>query len=197
MMLELVVIGGSAGSLDALSELLPALSELLPALPPGWRVPVVIAVHLPQRAPSVLADVLRAQSRLPVLEAEDKQPLAGGAVHVARPGYHLLVDAGPRLALAVDEPVNFSIPSIDVLFESAAAACGPGVAAIVLSGANDDGARGLAAVRAAGGVAVVQEPGDARVDVMPRAALRGCPDAKVLPARALAEFLGGLAAEAT
>ncbi len=182
---ELVLLGGSAGSLEA-------LREILPALPPAWSVPTVVVVHLPRAGASALAEVLAAHTPLPVLEAEDKQPLAGGAIHVARPGYHLLVDAGPALALAVDDPVHFSMPSLDVLFESAAATCGPRVAAVVLSGANEDGARGLAAIRAAGGVAAVQAPDDAAVGAMPEAALRACPDATVLPAGALGAFLRGL-----
>jgi two-component system chemotaxis response regulator CheB len=184
--IELVVMGGSAGSLDA-------LEALLPGLPRGFALPIVVVVHLPRSGPSALAEVLAAYTRLPVVEAEDKQPLAPATVHVARPGYHLLVDVGPALALAVDDPEHFSMPSLDVLFESAAATCGPDVAAVVLSGGNEDGSRGLAAVRAAGGVAAVQAPEDATIDVMPRAALRGCPDATVLPARALGGFLGSLA----
>ncbi len=184
---ELVLVGGSAGSLDA-------LSELLAAVPGDWTVPIVVVVHLARDAPSALAEVLGAYTPLPVVEAEDKQPLGEGTIHVARPAYHLLVDAGPALALSVDDPERFSMPSIDVLFESAAATCGAGVAAVVLSGANDDGARGLAAIRAAGGMAAVQAPDDAEVDVMPRAALASCPDAVVLPARGLGEWLGSLAA---
>lgn len=184
--IALVVMGGSAGSLDA-------LAALLPGLPPAWRLPIVLVVHLPPTAPSALAEVLAAYTHLRVVEAEDKQPLAPATVHVARPGYHLLVDVGPALALAVDDPEHFSMPSVDVLFESAAATCGPDVAAVVLSGGNEDGSRGLAAVRAAGGVAAVQAPEDATIDVMPRAALRGCPDATVLPAKALGGFLGSLA----
>ncbi len=185
--IELVVVGGSAGSLDA-------FAELLAGLPERWSLPIVVVIHLPRDARSALPEVLGAHTRLPVVEAEDKQPLASGTIHVARPGYHLLVDAGPALALAVDDPVHFSMPSVDVLFESAAATLGPGVAAVVLSGANEDGERGLAAVRGAGGLAAVQAPDDAAMDVMPRAALRGCPDATVLPARALGGFLASVAA---
>jgi two-component system chemotaxis response regulator CheB len=184
---EVVLVGGSAGALDA-------LSELLPALPRDWRLPIVLVVHLPRRGPSALAEVLAAHTPLAVVEADDKQPLSARTLHVARAGYHLLVDEGPALALAVDDPEHFSMPSIDVLFESAAATCGAAAAAVVLSGANEDGARGLAAVRAAGGAIAVQAPDDATIDVMPRAALRACPDAAALPARALGEWLGALAA---
>ncbi len=184
---ELVVVGGSAGALDA-------LTALLRGLPAGWRLPIAVVVHLPREGPSALAEVLAAHTPLAVVEAEDKQPLSARTLHVARAGYHLLVDAGPALALAVDHPEHFSMPSVDVLFESAAAACGRAVAAVVLSGANEDGARGLAAIRAGGGAVAVQAPDEAVIDVMPRAALRACPDATVLPARALGEWLGSLAA---
>lgn len=183
--IDVVVVGGSAGSVEA-------LGVLLAGLPPDWALAMAIVVHLPRDAPSALAGVLAARCALPVLEAEDKEPLAPGTVHVARPGYHLIVDPGPALALAIDEPVHFCIPAIDVLFESAAAICGPRVAGIVLSGGNADGARGLAAIRAAGGLAAVQAPEEAAVDAMPRAALEACPDARVLPLRALADLLASL-----
>jgi two-component system chemotaxis response regulator CheB len=133
--------------------------------------------------------VLATFTDLRVVEAEDKLPIGGGGLYVARPGYHLLVDEGPTLALSVDEPVHFCRPSIDVLLESAAATCGAEVTGVILSGANEDGARGLAAVRAAGGRAAVQAPEDAASAAMPRAALRACPGATVLPARALGRFL--------
>jgi two-component system chemotaxis response regulator CheB len=136
--------------------------------------------------------VLSARTPFPVEQAVDKQPLMPGTIYVAAPDYHLLVDPGPALALSVDEPVQFSIPSIDVLFESAAATCREGVVAVLLSGASADGANGLAAVCAAGGVAVVQAPDDAAVDTMPRAALLRCPGAAVVPAAEIASFLCSL-----
>lgn len=181
---DLVVIGGSAGALEA-------LRPLLAALPPRWPIPVALVLHVP-RGPSALVPVLAERSALRIREAEDKEPLAPGAVHVAPPGYHLLVDDGATLSLSVDPPVHFSIPSIDVLFESAAAALGPRVAAVLLSGGSDDGAAGLAAVHAAGGLALVQAPEDAAVPVMPRAGLRACPAATALPARELPRLLASL-----
>jgi two-component system chemotaxis response regulator CheB len=179
---EVVLVGGSAGSLEP-------LSALAARLPPDWPVPVVVVVHLPPAGPSALAAALAAETALAVTEIEDKQPLAAGTIHVGPPGYHVLVDEGPVLSLAVDEPVHFSIPSIDVLFESAAATCGDRAVGVILSGASEDGASGLAAIRAAGGTAVVQAPGDAQVPLMPRAALGRCPDATVLPGSELAAFL--------
>jgi two-component system, chemotaxis family, protein-glutamate methylesterase/glutaminase len=183
---DLVVIGGSAGALDA-------LAAFLPLLPRGWPLPIALVVHLPRNAPDGLAAVLGTYSVLPVAQAEDKQPLAPGTIYVGAPGYHLLVDEGPALALSVDDPVHFSMPSVDVLFESAAATCGPRVAGLLLSGANEDGANGLAAICAAGGVAAVQAPEEALVATMPRAALRRCPGATVLPAAAISDFLCSLA----
>jgi two-component system, chemotaxis family, protein-glutamate methylesterase/glutaminase len=179
---DLVAVGGSAGALEALCAFLPALQ-------PEWNVPIVVVLHLPRGGASGLAAVLGAQTPLRVSDAVDKAPLEPGTIHVGIPGYHLLVDAGPRLALSVDEPVHHSMPALDVLFESAAATCGPRVAGIVLSGANEDGAAGLAAIWSRGGIAAVQAPEDAKVPTMPAAALRACPEANVVPARDLASFL--------
>ena len=179
---DLVVVGGSAGSLDA-------LGRVLGALPAAFRLPIALVVHLPRAGSSALAEVLGRRCSLPVREAHDKEPLAPGTVHVAPPGYHLLVDAGLALALSVDDPVHFSIPSIDVLFESAAWTCGARVAGVVLSGASGDGAAGLAAICAAGGVAAVQDPAEAAVATMPAAALARCPRAAVLPAAGLHRLL--------
>ncbi|BDG05487.1 chemotaxis protein CheB [Anaeromyxobacter oryzae] len=181
-----VVIGGSAGALEP-------LRELLHAFPAGYPVPVVVVLHLPRTGPSALADVLGAGCRLAVREAVDKAPLAPGVVHVAPPGYHVLVEAGPALALSVDDPVHFSIPSIDVLFESAAATCGPRVAGVVLSGASADGAAGLAAIESAGGVVAVQAPAGAALPTMPAAALARCPCAAALPVAELSALLVALA----
>jgi two-component system chemotaxis response regulator CheB len=182
---EAVAIGASHGGVDALISLLPGLD-------PRVRVPVVIVLHLSRERPSLLAEVLTPHCRLPVIEAEDQEPLHGGRVYLATPDYHLLVDRGPRLALSLDEPVNFSRPAIDVLFESAADIFGPGLLAILLTGASPDGAEGLQAVRRAGGQAVVQDPAEARAPAMPRAALaRGAVEA-VLNLREIRALLSSL-----
>lgn len=171
-----IVIGGSAGALDA-------LAIILPALPADLAVPVVIALHVSPREPSHLAAVLGNKCALPVREADDKEPVEHG-VYLAPPDYHLLVERSRCFSLSVDELVHFSRPSIDVLFETAAAAFGPALVAVLLSGANDDGAHGLAAVRAAGGTTVVQDPVSAAVATMPRSALAlGCVDHILAPAR--------------
>lgn len=183
-----VVIGGSAGSVEA-------LAVLLPALPATLQAAVLVVVHLPRNRPSLLCNIFQPRCALPLREAEDKQPIVPGTVYFAPLDYHLLVDSGPALALSVDAPVHYSRPSIDVLFESAADVYGKVLMGIVLSGANQDGARGLAAIEAQGGLAVVQEPGSASVRTMPEAALAWTAAPRILAPRQMASFLNALHAE--
>jgi two-component system, chemotaxis family, protein-glutamate methylesterase/glutaminase len=162
---NLVVIGASYGGLYA-------LMDLLGALPTDFPSPVVVVQH---RAPddsddTRLAQVLGRYSALPVHDAHDKEGLEPGQVYLAPPDYHLLVE-DDHLVLAVDEPVNYSRPSIDVLFESAAAAFGDRVTAILLTGYGRDGAAGIARVREAGGRTIVQEPKTALQPAMPEAGI--------------------------
>jgi two-component system chemotaxis response regulator CheB len=179
---EAIVIGASAGALEA-------LSSLLPGLPADYRLPILVVVHLPPDATSVVAELLRVRCAIRVREAEDKEPIEPGVAYFAPPDYHLLVEQDKRLSLSDDEPVLFSRPSIDVLFESAADAYGGGLIGVVLSGANGDGANGLKAVVDAGGVAVVQNPGSAYAVAMPEAAIAACPNARVLPVNEIAAYL--------
>ena len=179
---EAIVIGASAGALEV-------LSNLLPALPSDYRLPILIVVHLPPDTTSLFAELLRARCAIRVREAEDKEPIEPGVAYFAPPDYHLLVEQDKRLSLSDDEPVLFSRPSIDVLFESAADAYGGGLIGVVLTGANSDGANGLKAVVEAGGVAVVQSPGSAYAVAMPQAAIATCPDARVLPVNEIAAYL--------
>jgi len=162
-----VVIGASAGAIQA-------LSRILPALPPDYPVPVLIVVHVPADR-SDLPGLFAAKCRLAVKEAEDKEPVAAGTVYFAAPDYHLLAEGDRTLSLSVDDPVLYSRPSIDVLFESAADAYGAGLVGVILTGANEDGARGLAAVVRAGGTALVEDPAEAYASAMPAAALALCP----------------------
>ena len=163
--INVIVIGGSAGALEA-------LLALLPALPSTLSIPIVVVMHLAPSHPSLLPALLARACDRPVHEVEDKQPLVRSEIYVAPPNYHVLIERAGRLALSVDAPVHFSRPSIDVLFESAADALGPAVAGIVLSGANEDGARGLRRIVDAGGLAAVQDPATATHREMPAAALR-------------------------
>lgn len=184
-----VAIGASAGGVEA-------LCALLPALPAGLRAVVFVVIHLPRERPSLLASVFQARCALPVVEAQDKEPVAAGTVYVAPPDYHLLLDEGPRIALSTDEPVNFSRPAIDVLFESAADLYRERLLAIVLTGANQDGAAGLAAVRKCGGVAVVQDPESAQVALMPAAALQRNPTSLVMSIGDIGRLLATLGEKA-
>lgn len=162
---EAIVIGGSAGALDA-------LQTILPSLPRGFGLPVTVVLHMLPGRPSGLPSVLGLCTLLGVKEAEDKEPMRAGTVYLASPGYHLLVEKERRFALSVDDPLHFSRPSIDVLFESAADAFGKGLVGVLLSGANEDGARGLLRIRQAGGFTIVQSPASAASRAMPEAALR-------------------------
>jgi two-component system chemotaxis response regulator CheB len=183
--IEAIAIGGSAGGFDALTVLLEALpTPFLPA--------ILVVLHIPPDRPSHLVSLFGARCRLPVREALDKEAIEPGTVYVAPPDYHLLVESDGFLALSGDAPVAFSRPSIDVMFESAALAYGERVLGIVLSGANDDGAAGLAAIRAAGGRAWVQDPEEAMASAMPAAAVRRGSPELVLPIRDLAERLAHL-----
>lgn len=179
---QAIVIGASAGALEA-------LSAILPALPAGFDLPLFVVVHIPSDKRSVLAELFQAKCQINVREAEDKEPIRGGTAYFAPPNYHLLLEGHRTLSLSSDEPVLFSRPSIDVLFESAADAYGSGLIAIVLTGANQDGAIGLRAVVEAGGMAIVQAPGGAFASAMPKAAIAMCPAADVMSLEAIASFL--------
>lgn len=180
-----IVIGGSSGGIDA-------LMELLPALPATLRATVLVVLHLPRDRPSMLPEIFQRRCALALREASDHEPLSPGAVYFAPPDYHLLVDAGPRAALSVDPPVHYSRPSIDVLFESATDQYGEQLIGVLLSGANDDGADGLRAIGAAGGLMVVQDPATALVPTMPQAALARCAAPHVLPPAGIADLLAQL-----
>jgi two-component system chemotaxis response regulator CheB len=156
--IDAIVVGASAGGVQALSELLPALSA-------DSRLSVFVVLHLPPDRPSFLVDVFSPKCALQVREAQDKEPIAPATLYFAPPNYHLLLD-GPRLALSVDELVHHSRPSIDVLFESAAELYRDRLLGLILTGASEDGAAGLAAVHAAGGITVVQEPHTAQAPLM-------------------------------
>jgi two-component system chemotaxis response regulator CheB len=174
MAYELIVVGCSLGGLAA-------LGRLLGHLPDEVDLPVVIAQHRsPESLRGGFEGSLGRRIARPVAEAGDKDPIERGHVYVAPADYHLLAELG-RFALSVDEAVRFARPAIDVLFESAADAYGPGVIGVVLTGANDDGADGLARIVARGGAAVVQDPATAQAPEMPKAALAAAPQATVLP----------------
>src|SRR5262245_11044854 len=150
-----IVIGASAGAVEA-------LSAILPELPEDFRLPIMVVVHVPPDRRNRMAELLDARCRVAVREAVDKEPIEAGTVYFAPPDYHLLVERERTLSLSIDEPVLFSRPAIDVLFESAADAYGAHLMAIILTGANHDGASGARAVAEAGGTVIVQDPHEAQ-----------------------------------
>lgn len=184
---EAVAVGGSMG---ALTVLLDAIA----AAPPHMSPPVFVCLHLHPSDGGRTAQLFAERARVRVVEATDKAYVEPGAVYVAPADYHLLVERTRALALSSDEKVNFSRPSIDVLFESAALAYGPGLLAVLLSGASADGARGLAAVRRHGGTAVVQDPATAAAPMMPGAALEAGACDRVLTAGEITELFSRLGA---
>ena len=165
-MASAVVIGCSAGGVHALRVMLGGLNHQLP-------VPVIIVCHTASEDDtSMLAEVLRHHTRLPVVEAEERHLPQPGVIHLAPAGYHLLIEADGCFGLSVDERVCYCRPAIDVLFETAAAYYRQQLIGVVLTGANDDGAQGLKAIRQQQGKGIVQQPQDAEAPAMPEAALR-------------------------
>ena len=162
--IEAIVIGASAGGVEA-------LLTIFAALPDGFGLPILAVLHLPDERRSQLAEVFGRRLSMPVVEARDKEVIMPGTLYFAGPRYHLSVEQDRSLSLSQEERVHHSRPAIDYLFASAADTYGKGLLAILLTGANHDGARGLAHVKQQGGTTVVQEPTEARVAVMPRAAL--------------------------
>ncbi|MCQ4306933.1 chemotaxis protein CheB [Pseudomonas stutzeri] len=179
---DAVVIGASAGGLAA-------LSVLVSGLPARFRLPLLMVQHVPASGPTQLAEIFQRKTELKVKEADDKEPVCGATLYFAAPGYHLLVEADLTLSLSQDDAMHFSRPSIDVLFESAADAWGERVAGILLTGANEDGAAGLEAIKRAGGMTIVQDPGEAEVQTMPLAALQRFAPDYILPLRDIHRLL--------
>jgi two-component system chemotaxis response regulator CheB len=183
----LIVIGASLGGLRA-------LSTLLGALPAGFPVPLVVVQHRAITPDSGLEAILQDRTALRIVEAEDKMPLEPGTVYVAPSDYHLLVETRGELALSTDPPIRAARPSIDVLFETAADAYGEALIAVLLTGASADGANGLAAVKAGGGRAIVEDPDTAECRTMPAAGLAATAVDYVLNIRRIGEHLVTLVA---
>lgn len=161
---DLVVIGGSAGSLDVILRMLPPLSHNL-------SFPLIIVLHRKSTFDSSLSDLFATRTSLTVKEAEEKEYLRPGVIYLAPADYHLLVEKNLTLSLDYSEKVNYSRPSIDVTFQTAADALEGNLAGILLSGANADGALGLKTIHSAGGITAAQNPGSAEMPYMPNQAL--------------------------
>lgn len=161
---NVVTIGGSAGSLDV-------ILNVLSSFPTDSGAVVIVVVHRKNDADSILADLIAARTKIPVKDAEDKDQILPGHIYLAPPNYHLLIETNLHFSLDASEKIHFSRPSIDVTFESIAEMFGDKVIGILVSGANADGALGLKAIHQAGGLTIAQEPGTAEVDYMPKQAI--------------------------
>ncbi|WP_263263754.1 chemotaxis protein CheB [Pseudomonas sp. RIT-PI-S] len=182
---EAVVLGASAGGVEA-------LLTVFSALPAAFSLPVVAILHLPEGRQSELSTVFERRLRRPVREAQDKAVMERGIIYVAGPSYHLSIERDHSFSLSLEPRVHFSRPSIDVLFDSAADAYGAGLAGVLMTGASQDGASGLAAIQQAGGLTVVQDPAEAKVATMPQAALELLQPDHILTLHGIGELLADL-----
>ena len=187
MSYSVVVIGTSWGGLAA-------LSNLLHDLPADFSLPIVVVQHRGKDSERLLTELLQDATELTVCEIEDKDPLKPATVHIAPANYHVLIEQG-YVSLTTDDLVRFSRPSIDVMFMSAADTYGAATIGVVLTGANEDGSRGLAQIARRGGVALVQDPRTAEIPIMPLAAIKAVPRAETLALDAIAPRLIELSQE--
>ena len=178
---SIVTVGTSWGGLSAMIKLLGGLPEEFP-------IPIVVVQHRSKDSDKLLAQLLQDATALTVCEIEDKDALSAGTVHVAPANYHTLIEPG-YLSLTTDEPVRFSRPSIDVTFASAADTYRSGTIGVILTGANEDGSRGLAHIVKRGGRGLVQDPKTAEIPIMPDAAIKAVPSAEVISLNDLAPRL--------
>ncbi len=169
---SVVAIGTSWGGLAA-------LTKLLGELPADFSIPIVVVQHRSKDSERLLVQLLQDATDLQVCEIEDKDPLSPGTVHVAPANYHVMIENG-YASLTIEEPIRFSRPSIDVMFSSAADTYRSAAIGVVLTGANEDGARGLAHIVTRGGRALVQDPKTAEIPIMPEAAIRAVPSGEIL-----------------
>ncbi len=183
---RIVVIGVSAGGVAA-------MKKLFGALPKNFPLPIVLVHHVMAASRDSMAALVGRFSALQVKEVEEGDVLTAGTVYIAPPNYHVLVEEDATLSLSTDALVSFARPSVDVLFESAALAFRSGVIGVILTGANSDGAAGLRAIKQRGGKAVVQDPDDAEIDSMPRAALDAVTADHICPLDGMAGVLQELA----
>jgi two-component system chemotaxis response regulator CheB len=184
---SIVAMGTSWGGLSA-------MMKLLGGLPEGFPIPIVLVQHRSKDSDRLLVNLLQDATPLKVCEVEDKDGLSAGTVHIAPANYHILIESG-YASLTTEEAVRFSRPSIDVMFSSAADTYRSETIGVVLTGANEDGASGLAHIVKRGGRALIQDPKTAEIPIMPDAAMRAVPTAEVIPLSGLAPRLIELSRE--
>jgi two-component system chemotaxis response regulator CheB len=179
---KVLIIGGSAGSLEVLIELLPQLNIV-----PSFAI--VLVLHRKSAEDSTLEELISIKAQIPVRDVEDKTPLLPGFIYIAPSDYHLLFETNGELSLDTSEKINYSRPSIDVSFESAAEAYGSASIGILLSGANADGTEGLLAIKKAGGTIVVQIPESAQMPFMPMNAVTNTEPHHILDVKGILDFI--------
>jgi len=182
---KFIVIGGSAGSLVVLFKLLPKLRADL-------SIPILMVLHRRNSGDSSLAELLATKTMIPITEVEDKDQIKPSHIYLAPSDYHVLIERDFTFALDYSEKVNFSRPSLDVTYESAAEIFGPAVVGIILSGANEDGTKGLVEIKKNGGIVIAQDPQTAQMPVMPQHAITNAKVDLVYSVDEMAEFLNGL-----
>ena len=182
MKYEAVVIGVSAGGMKA-------LGEILPRLPSDFPLPIIIVQHISPQSDNYMITYFNSLSKITIKEADEKESIVAGHGYFAPPNYHLLIEEDRTFSLSTEERVNYSRPSIDVLFESALDAYCPGLIGIILTGANNDGSKGLKKIKDCGGYAIIQNPETAEVSAMPEAAMKMCKIDQMLKLNEIAPFL--------
>jgi two-component system, chemotaxis family, protein-glutamate methylesterase/glutaminase len=185
MKYEAIAIGVSTGGMKA-------MEKILPELPVDFSLSVIVVQHLNPNSDDFLARYLDEKCRIRVKQADEKERALPGMVYIAPPNYHLMLEDDRTFSLSVDKPVNFARPSIDILFETAADAYGPGLIGVILTGASSDGSKGLKAVKDSGGLTIVQDPKTAEADLMPNAALTLIKPDYILPLEDIGPFLAGM-----
>lgn len=177
-----VVIGASAGGVEA-------LLEIIPRLPATSHASLIVVLHQPAQAESMLRSILARHSRLPVQEVADKDELLPGRIYLAPPNYHLLLERDQTFSLCLSAPVHYCRPAIDVCMTAVADACCERVIGVILTGANNDGAEGIRRIKARGGETLAQDPATAQAPTMPASAIQtGCID-HVFSLAELADYL--------
>jgi len=184
--IEAVVIGVSAGGMEA-------LRKIIPELPPDYPIPIIVVQHLHPSSDDFMAQDLDKRCSLKVKQADEKEQIRSGYVYIAPPNYHLLIEKDRTFSLSVSDLVNYARPAIDVLFESASDVYRDRLACIVLTGANKDGTSGAKRIKENGGIVIAQDPETAEVETMPKSVIDAGMVDLILPLDKIADFLKDLA----
>ncbi|MCF8230105.1 MAG: chemotaxis protein CheB [Bacteroidales bacterium] len=181
-MFEAVVIGASAGGLNAFKTFLPKLEK-------NFSLPLMLVQHISPQSDNYMTTHLDKLCKIKVKEAEEKETIKKGTAYFSPPNFHMLIEEDKSISFSVENKVNYARPSIDVLFETASYAYKNKLIGIILTGANNDGAAGLKKIQELGGFTIVQDPEEAEVDTMPLSAIKIMKPDKILKLKEIADFL--------